>query len=203
MNANPNVKMQVVDPPADYASGDFGGFSLACANTAVPSQLGPDYDITAGVQASIEQCLTGVNQVYLINAGSTAPIWTLKGYKSQADLVQGNVTIPAGSLFTLEKQDGPPATTPDAPVVVIKAVFGMVRPTYTYSDGVARRSWTAFNGTTFKAGQVFEATPDNTQTQPGVTPPTYGVAYEIINGYMAPGGVIVEIGDTAVLPVNG
>ena len=141
MNADPKVTMKMVEPPADYASGDFGaGFVLSCPNTPVPAVLGPLYDITAGVKSSIENCLTQANQI-LIAQGSESPIWTVEGYKSPNDLIVGKMTIPGGSLFSNEQPNGPPATVPD-PVVTPQVIeFGKAYPGSELSNGYVYDCW--------------------------------------------------------------
>jgi len=181
-----NINPAFVDPPQADGTGGSGG-------TLIQSVANSDS------QSNAQRIKENVPGTFLIGV----EYWYTPSDLEFTDVVGNKLTIPAGAMLAREVQGESAYTPPAPPVVILKAVFGMERRAYAYSDGVTRRSWAAFNGTTYKTPQVFQSTPANSEFQPGVTGPLPGTFCQVINEYMGPSGVIVELGDTAELPADG
>ena len=167
----------------------------------------PTYDFLTNRVIADGKCMSGVNSELPQVAGVLC--WTLQYFYSVADPgVTGDAAKmdsagnPVGSLYERIEQDGPPTYVPPVtPAVVLKAVFGMYYGTPKFSDGLKRKAWSAFNGTTYQPGDTFfDGGPSASVENPtGVLPAAD--LYEVVQFGM--GQVIVEIGTTAVLPVTG
>jgi hypothetical protein len=220
MTPNASITPQLVKPPSPFTLSAILATGFNWAGAPGPISGGFIDPNTGGtLLAAIVNSDTQSNQQLIRNNAPGTNLITIQWFISPSDIVLADAdgvkyTWSAGSLFVREANDGASAYTPPAVApVVLLAVCGMPRPVLAYSDGVARRSCAAFSGTTYKAGMPpFIATPDNIQVQPGGFQPIYGDAYQVINGYMSPSGIIVEIGAmdptsgqfaTAPLPANG
>jgi hypothetical protein len=212
VSANPNLAATSYSSPDNPVTGATVAALMAQGWTApLFSKINPAFTTPNGgtLVASIVNSDNQSN-AQLVRANAQQNMRTVTYFNLPNDVTAGDaIVFPQGSVMILEADNGPSAyTAPVAPPVTVTmaAVFGLARPLLTYSDGFARRSWTAFAGTTYAPGQVFQNNGTNVSVENPTGPqPTLGTFYEVINVYM--GQAIVEIGDTAgdsaVLPANG
>ena len=209
MSLDPTVVPKLVPPPTDFSSRgvetfeSWNGPFWATINDAFVDAAGE----TGGtLMESIARSNTQANIPII---GANRPDTFLIGNEywytpSTLDLTDANgrkYSIPAGAMLVREVQGVSAYVPPVTPPVELKAVFGMYYGTPKFSDGVKRKAWTAFKGTTYQPGDTFfdGGSGALVENPTGVLPAAD--LYEVVQFGM--GQVIVEIGTTAVLPVTG
>ena len=209
MSLDPNVVPKLVPPPANFPSlgvSAFDGWNgpfWAAINDAFVDAAGE----TGGtLMESIARSNTQSNiPIIAANKPGTFLIgnefWYTPSTLKLTDASGREYSIPAGAMLVREVQGESAYVPPVTPAVVLKAVFGMYYGTPKFSDGVKRKAWAAFNGTTYQPGDTFfDGGPSANVENPTGVLPTADL-YEVVQFGM--GQVIVEIGTTAVLPVTG
>ena len=170
---------------------------------------------TGGIEANTEviNAFEGACEMYLTAQRATFAAvgqpsgWTPAPAPVAPNLPFGPCTVVmdpnvVGQGWVLPTSPGPAAGTCPAfnfTPPALKVVFGLYYGKPTFSDGIARNMWSGFNGTTRQPGiaTFLDGGPSASVENPsGFLPPLD--VYQVLQG-----GFIVEIGQTAVLPVTG
>jgi hypothetical protein len=203
-------------PPVPFSVDNLGGFVPAAAPmggvsagfVTVSTNVDGSTAVGGSALGSLAIAITDENEALIREAAPGSLLYTLQVFAAPTTLAtpmtpNGNsISWPVGTLFVLQQRNGASAVPVVAPLpAALVAVFGQYYGKVTFSDGVKRNAWSAFNGTTYNAGDTFfDGGPQALLENPSGVAPAADL-YQIVNKFM--GQLIVEIGTTAALPVTG